>query len=455
MHWLDLLVLGFYLLCILFLGFYRTNNKNEPDEYILAGRRLSLPSFVITLTATWYGGILGIGENTYLFGLQTWFVFGLPYYLFALIFAFFIAGKINRLNSTSIPDQFHSRYGKTAGIISALYILVLSSPAPYILSVGVLLQFSLGLPFSFSLLLSTTISLCYIWFGGFRSIIRTDFIQIVFMFLGFILLLYYCIKYSSINSISLNTLPKSHLDFTGGASIQYILAWFFIALWTFVDPGFYQRCAAAKSAKTAKNGILIAICFWFIFDILTLSTGMYAKVLLTNGDPLFSYPRLGALVLPPLVYGIFITGLLATIMSTIDSLGFISAITFGRDILWRIRSQKGMNSKEWDMTSTNFIREGLIVTALIALSLAFIIPSVVKLWYILGSILIPGLILPFLISFSSMKITILPMMIIPILVSSIWIIIGQIVGNYPLELEPFYPGMLTSIIIYGINRTNG
>ena len=123
MHWLDLLVLGFYLLCILFLGFYRTNNKNEPDEYILACRKLSLPSFVITLTATWYGGILGIGENTYLFGLQTWFVFGLPYYLFALIFAFFIAGKINRLNSTSIPDQFHSRYGKTAGIISGVAIV--------------------------------------------------------------------------------------------------------------------------------------------------------------------------------------------------------------------------------------------------------------------------------------------------------------------------------------------
>ena len=32
MHWLDLLVLGFYLLCILFLGFYRTNNKNEPEK---------------------------------------------------------------------------------------------------------------------------------------------------------------------------------------------------------------------------------------------------------------------------------------------------------------------------------------------------------------------------------------------------------------------------------------
>ena len=142
-------------------------------------------------------------------------------------------------------------------------------------------------------------------------------------------------------------------------------------------------------------------------------------------------------------------------MSTIDSLGFVSAITFGRDILWRIRSQGGKSDKEWDIASTNFIREGLIVTAFIALSLAFIIPSIVKLWYILGSILVPGLILPFLISFSKKKISILPMMIFPIIIGFVWIIIGELHGNYPLGLEPFYPGILTSIIIYGINRTNG
>ena len=456
MHRLDLLVIGIYLFCILALGFFRNKNyKNESDEYILAGRKLSLPSFVITLVATWYGGILGIGENTYLYGIQTWFIFALPYYIFAIIFAFFIAGKINHLNSISIPDQFHSRYGKTAGIISALYILILSSPAPYILSIGILLQFAMGIPFSFSLILAITISLCYIWIGGLRAIVRTDFVQVSFMFLGFILLLFYSIKFASSNPTSLNTLPESHLDFTGGASVQYILAWFFIALWTFVDPGFYQRCAAAKSANTARNGILISIVFWFIFDMLTLSTGMYAKALLTTGDPLFSYPRLGELVLPPIAYGIFITGLLATIMSTIDSLGFVSAITFGRDILWRIRSQGEKSDKEWDIASTNFIREGLIVTAFIALSLAFIIPSIVKLWYILGSILVPGLILPFLISFSKKKISILPMMIFPIIIGFVWIIIGELHGNYPLGLEPFYPGILTSIIIYGINRTNG
>ena len=111
MHWLDLSVLGLYVLGLLGLGFYRIKNTvDNPSEYILAGRKLSLPGFIITLVATWYGGILGIGENTYLYGLQTWLIFGLPYYIFAFIFAFFIAGRINQLKSISIPDQFHHRF---------------------------------------------------------------------------------------------------------------------------------------------------------------------------------------------------------------------------------------------------------------------------------------------------------------------------------------------------------
>ena len=385
MHWLDLSVLIIYVGLLIGLGFYRTKQSGkDPEEFLLAGRKLSLPGFVVTLVATWYGGILGIGENTYSYGIQTWFIFGLPYYIFAILFAFLIAGRINETKFISIPVQFHGRFGKTAGVVSALYILFLASPAPYILSIGILLQFTTGLSFGLSLLMSTGLSLSYIWIGGFKAVVRTDGLQFGFMFVGFLLLLIFSMKSSG--PLSELVLPVSHLNITGGASIQYIVVWFFIALWTFVDPGFYQRCAAAKSPQTAKKGILISIGFWFIFDMLTLSTGLYAKALLTAGDPLFAYPRLGAMVLPPLAYGIFITGLLATIMSTIDSLGLISAITFGRDILWRIQSPTSTDKLKWNNESTIFVRKGLIITAFIALILAFSIPSVVKLWYGLGSI---------------------------------------------------------------------
>ena len=455
MHWLDLSILILYVGLLIGFGFYRTKQSGkDPEEFLLAGRKLSLPGFVVTLVATWYGGILGIGENTYSYGIQTWFIFGLPYYIFAILFAFLIAGRINETKFISIPDQFHGRFGKTAGVVSALYILFLASPAPYILSIGILLQFTTGLSFGLSLLMSTGLSLSYIWIGGFKAVVRTDGLQFGFMFVGFLLLLIFSMKSSG--PLSELVLPVSHLNITGGASIQYIVVWFFIALWTFVDPGFYQRCAAAKSPQTAKKGILISIGFWFIFDMLTLSTGLYAKALLTAGDPLFAYPRLGAMVLPPLAYGIFITGLLATIMSTIDSLGLISAITFGRDILWRIQSPTSTDKLKWNNESTIFVRKGLIITAFIALILAFSIPSVVKLWYGLGSILVPGLVLPFLISFKNNrpKENILLMMVSPVLVSIFWILLGKLLNGYPFGLEPFYPGILTSVLVYVIKVKN-
>ena len=455
MHWLDLSVLIIYVGLLIGFGFYRTKQSGkDPEEFLLAGRKLSLPGFVVTLVATWYGGILGIGENTYSYGIQTWFIFGLPYYIFAILFAFLIAGRINETKFISIPDQFHGRFGKTAGVVSALYILFLASPAPYILSIGILLQFTTGLSFGLSLLMSTGLSLSYIWIGGFKAVVRTDGLQFGFMFVGFILLLIFSMKSSG--PLSELVLPVSHLNITGGASIQYIVVWFFIALWTFVDPGFYQRCAAAKSPQTAKKGILISIGFWFIFDMLTLSTGLYAKALLTAGDPLFAYPRLGAVVLPPLAYGIFITGLLATIMSTIDSLGLISAITFGRDILWRIQSPTSTDKLKWNNESTIFVRKGLIITAFIALILAFSIPSVVKLWYGLGSILVPGLVLPFLLSFKNNrpKENILLMMVSPVLVSIFWTLLGKLLNGYPFGLEPFYPGILTSVLVYVIKVKN-
>ena len=455
MHWLDLSILILYVGLLIFFGFFRTKQTGKnPEDFLLAGRKLSLPGFVITLVATWYGGILGIGENTYSYGIQTWFIFGLPYYIFAILFAFLIAGRINETKFISIPDQFHGRFGKTAGVVSALYILFLASPAPYILSIGILLQFTTGLSFGLSLLMSTGLSLSYIWIGGFKAVVRTDGLQFGFMFVGFLLLLIFSMKSSG--PLSELVLPVSHLNITGGASIQYIVVWFFIALWTFVDPGFYQRCAAAKSPQTAKKGILISIGFWFIFDMLTLSTGLYAKALLTAGDPLFAYPRLGAVVLPPLAYGIFITGLLATIMSTIDSLGLISAITFGRDILWRIQSPTSTDKLKWNNESTIFVRKGLIITAFIALILAFSIPSVVKLWYGLGSILVPGLVLPFLLSFKNNrpKENILLMMVSPVLVSIFWTLLGKLLNGYPFGLEPFYPGILTSVLVYVIKVKN-
>ena len=101
-----------YFIFIVYVGLYKKNNKPKDfDQFVLSGRKLSLPGFIVTLVATWYGGILGQGENTFNNGIQTWVIFGLPYYVFAIIYAFVIPQRVLKLNSYSLSDHFLITYG--------------------------------------------------------------------------------------------------------------------------------------------------------------------------------------------------------------------------------------------------------------------------------------------------------------------------------------------------------
>jgi len=93
----DLVIIVAYFGIVLYIGFVVARRKeksteNSTAEFILAGRKLTLPLFVATLVATWYGSILGVGEFVFNSGIVAWVCFGLPYYISAVIFAIFFAG---------------------------------------------------------------------------------------------------------------------------------------------------------------------------------------------------------------------------------------------------------------------------------------------------------------------------------------------------------------------------
>lgn len=447
-HLLDLSIIVLYLVGIVVLGFMKSRTRSpHEDDYLLAGRRLTLFPFTASLVATWYGGILGVGEFTYRYGISNWVVFGLPYYLFALIFAFLLAGRIRLSQITTIPDRFRDKYGAAAGIVSAVLVMILTSPAPYILSAGIILKLVFNMDGFMALLLAAALSLIYIFSGGFRSVIRTDLLQFFLMFAGFaVIVALAAYQYGGFGVLKEN-LPELHLNWAGGHTSQYIAVWFFVALWTFVDPGFYQRCAAADSPAVAKRGILTAIIFWVLFDFLTLTTGLYARAILAdNADPAMALPQLGIEILPPVLLGIFFVGLLSTIMSTADSFGFISATTLGRDIIWRLKGETDSPVK--------LTKLGLMITAIISLLFAWFLPSVVSLWYVIGSVCVPGLLIPLVITFWAEDQLMIRgvswMMVISATVSCVWLLAGALQGAdspaYPLGIEPFYPGFAVSVL---------
>ena len=447
----DLIPILIYILLILWFGFKARRKDSDTDEFLLGGRSLSLPAFVATLVSTWYGGILGVGEFVYRQGISVWFVFGLPYYFFALLFALLLAPKIRSSESYSIPDMFYRTYDKPTGLLGSTFILFMTSPAPYILMVGLLLQQLFQLNFLTSIIIGTLISIVYVYWGGFRSVVQTDIIQFMLMFAGFIVLFIYLIN----GTVPLRELPGQldavHKSWNGGLNWQQLIVWFLIASWTFIDPGFHQRCSAARTTKIARNGILVSIAFWFVFDMLTLTTGLYAFVLLPDTNPILSYPNLGQHILPAFFKGLFFTGLLATIMSTVDSYTFLSALTFGNDIVTKFNGiNKGRDIKFW-------VRIGLVITAVISIILIMLIPSVVQMWYNLGSLFIPPMLLPLLaVYFPALRIsgrmTLLAMVLSFLLASAsfIWGHLNFVGGNpdYLFGVEPFFPGLLVSIVLY-------
>lgn len=451
----DILVVGLYFAIILYIGFFvaRRQNKNSDsrEDYLLAGRKLTLPLFVASHVATWYGSILGVGEFVYTSGFVAWVCFGLPYYIAAALFAFFIAGKIRKANITSIPEQIRLKYGKIAGIVASVIVLIITIPAAYILMLGIIIQLFTGWSLLMSVSAGAVLSLVYIYTGGFRADVYTNTAQFILMFLGFGLLLFFSLNHFGSLSDTLKLLPDEFITFTGKYNWQFILAWFIIAFQTFVDPTFHQRCSAAKSPKTARNGILVSIGFWVIFDFLTLSTGLIAKAYLVLDNPLMSFPMLGEAVLPAFVKGIFIVSLLATVMSTLDSYAFLSGITIGNDILTGFKKLKKYSAE-------TLTRAGLIFSGIASVIVAVTIPSAVEIIFKTASIAVPGLIIPLTMSMSS-KFFIKPkfaliMMISSSLISLFWTILKDNNVSVFVNIEPMLAGIFFALFlsIFSIRR---
>ncbi len=455
LHPLDIGILIVFAGLQTYIGLRIARRRGElrgATDFLLDGRRLTLPAFVASLVCTWYGGILGVGEYTYKYGISNWLVFGFPYYLWAGFFAAKLAVKARRSPFVSISDHLYASYGRLAGIVGTSLVFIMTVPAAYVLMLGVIFKLFFGWPLWVGVIGGALLSVVYVYIGGFRSVVRTDILQFILMFGGFALILPFClIKFGGMNFLTA-AVPAEHFTWHGGNTVQYILVWYAIATATLIEPAFYQRCYAAKSEAVARRGIWTSICFWCCFDFLTTSTGLYARAIIPGlADPVTAFPALAAQVLPPVVAGLFFVGLLSTIISTVDSYSFLAAIALGRDIIWRNLRQKSESAMLF------WTRVGLWVSAGLAVGLAIFSESVVDLWHDLGTIGAPALVIPMLVTFSD-KWKLPPAwatisMFAAGTTSLVWLILGKILPTgYPLGLEPIIPGLLISIGIYFLRR---
>ena len=421
-----------YLLLMLLAGLYNYKTSSS-DEYIFASRKLTLPAFIATFVTTWYGGILEIGRFTFENGIITWIIFGFFYYIAALLLLLFIAPRIHKNNINTIPGYFHRNFGYIPGIVSSIIILLLSSPAPYLMIFATIFNHIYDINYIYSILIGLFFSVSYIMVGGFKSIVRTDKIQFILMYAGFIIILIKLYIHFGGISFLINNTPEGHLEFTNKLPIGYLISWLFISMITFIDPNIFHRVYSAKNQKILSKGILLSIVFWMIFDFLTISTGLYASAILKSSDITSSpYLMLSDMVLPPYLQVFFIISLLSIVMSTIDSFTFTSAITIGNEI----KNKKSMQFNT---------KIGLLITSVIAVIICISFNKAIDVWYIFGSIGASSILIPLIkiifkpdykISYPTLT------LIAPVAIASVWIYLG-----YPYNIDPIFPGIISSFIL--------
>jgi SSS family solute:Na+ symporter len=182
---------------------------------------------------------------------------------------------------------------------------------------------------------------------------------------------------------------------------------------------------------------------------MTTTAGLYARAALPQlSNPVMAFPALAQGLLPPVARGLFFAAMTCSMTAALQSKLLLSALSIGKDGVGRWKNA-GEDEQE------SLTRDSLWLSGALALTLAYAIPSVVGLWWAIGSTLIPGLLLPLLgVYFPRIRAKrrwALAASICGTLFSGAWLAAEQHLGRAPFDIEPMFPGLLLSSALWALS----
>jgi solute:Na+ symporter, SSS family len=379
-----------YVALMLGMGAALSRNIRRFRDYFLAGGALTTPLLVCTLVSTYYeiDVTFGTSEVGYYHGLAAWFWFSRPYYLTIFLAALIVVKRVKARGRDfmSLPDVLEQAYGKGSRIAGALACFVYSLPITALAGMTALSEV-LGWPAWAGLLVGVSVCAAYMTMGGLWADAISDTVQFVLM--SVTLAVAIPLALDSVGGFSFTThLPAAHMTATGGLSPWLLAAYAMTALTVLVEPQFYQRIFAARDPQAVTRALLIGIVLWASYDWGVTLLGMVARAAVAQGmlpADIEGRHALLAVVLPTLpvaMKGMFIAGVLAAAMSSIDSYALIASGNLVYDI-WRPLARR----KPDDATLLRYTRWGVfgVLVAAALASLAF--PRISDAWVLMASFL--------------------------------------------------------------------
>lgn len=330
---LDVAIIALYFLVVIVIGWRVSRRAPEADDLFLAGRSLGwgvvgLSLFASNISST---TLIGLPGAAWQHGISVanyeWMA------ALVLIFsAFYIVPRLLRARVTTVPQwleqRFDARLRKYLSGVSIFLSIVLDTAGSLYAGSLVLMLFIPGLSLGWTCAAMALFAGLYTAAGGLRAVVYTDVLQSLVLLLGSALLCVLVLaefdfSWSTITAALaperlslLRPMDDPALPWLGTLIGLPVLGFYYWTMNQYVS----QRLLAARDVATATRGALFAAALKLLPLFLMVLPGALAAVLFTDlqrADTVF--PRLIAEFAPAGLAGLILAGLMAAIMSSVDS----------------------------------------------------------------------------------------------------------------------------------------
>ena len=369
-------VLVLYLGIMAFIGWYAGRKTNSiGDFFVLSGKAGVLVSGIAYFSTQFsMGTFLGTPGTIYGVGYAGMAI-SVPGAVFCMILpALLIGRKLITLGhkygfltmADYLTDRYHSK--KMSGVLGVMMLFFLvPMMGAQIIGAGVIVHVFTGLPEWVGVVGMGIIVILYCMSGGMKGAMMTDVIQgslmIATAVVTFIVSVVMGGGFSNINH-TLQSMNEAYLTFPGANGY---MPWTYyvsnIVLWSFFtmgQPHLFTKFFAMKDHKTMFKAILLGTAGMFISATLIEWAGVNGIASIQNiekADQII--PMILQRGMNPFLASIFIAGIVAAGMSTIDGILVTTTGAVTRDIYQKIINK--------DATDENVMKLSKVVTVIIGI----------------------------------------------------------------------------------------
>ena len=199
MNYIDYIIIIVYLVGFLGIGYFFKENESSGD-YFLGGRSMGWLPLSLSTMATQLSAISFISAPAFVGlkdggGLQ-WltYEFGVPLAMAFLLIA--VIPTLYKSGIVSVYEYLEKRFDASSRLLISFVFQVSRSVATGVMvyTMALILQATVGVDFWISILLIGAITLVYSFQGGMKAVIWGDVIQMVILFFGILICLFYGIS---------------------------------------------------------------------------------------------------------------------------------------------------------------------------------------------------------------------------------------------------------------------